>query len=87
MSFSIIDTMQYAGAALSTLAALIVSLNIGRRWTGLGFVLFVIGSICLIAWGFGQPDSKGIGWQNVALLCINCVGVHRYLISKHTPPY
>ena len=47
------------------------------------FVLFVTSSIALIAWGFLDTDSEGIGWQNVALLAINAVGVWRYLISKH----
>ena len=39
-------------------------------------------SLALIAWGFLQPDSEGIGWQNVALLCINLVGVYSHLIRK-----
>ena len=82
MLSSTISALQYLGAFLSTVAALIVSLNLGRRWTGFGFVLFVFGSIVLIAWGFLQPDSAGIGWQNIALLVINCVGVYRYLILK-----
>jgi hypothetical protein len=43
-------------------------------------IVFVTSSIALIAWGFLQPDSKGIGWQNVALLMINLVGAYRYLI-------
>jgi len=45
-------------------------------------VLFVTSSVALIGWGFLQPDSEGIGWQNVALLAINMVGVYRYLIRK-----
>ena len=42
-------------------------------------------SIALIAWGFLDENSEGIGWQNVALLFINATGVWRYLISKHDP--
>ena len=63
-------------------ASLLVSLNLGRRWTGWAFVIFVTSSLALIGWGFLQPDSEGIGWQNIALLGINCVGVYRYLILK-----
>jgi hypothetical protein len=48
-------------------------------------VIFVTASVALIAWGFLQEDSEGIGWQNVALLIINCVGVYRYLIRKQAP--
>ena len=82
MSDALLTTLQYYGAGAATLAALIVSLNLGRRWTGWAFVVFVTSSLALIAWGFLQPDSEGIGWQNVALLCINLVGVYSHLIRK-----
>jgi hypothetical protein len=82
MSDTLLDALQYYGAAASTLAALLVSLNLGERWTGWAFVIFVTSSLALIAWGFLQPDSEGIGWQNVALLCINLVGVYSHLIRK-----
>jgi hypothetical protein len=83
MSVGVLDAIQYYGAGAATIAALIVSLDISRRWTGFGFVIFVTSSIALVAWGFFKPDSEGIGWQNVVLLGINSVGVYRYLISKH----
>ena len=37
--------------------------------------------------GFLQPDSEGIGWQNIALLIINAIGVYRYLILKDKPEH
>lgn len=77
-----LDALQYYGAAAAVVAAAIVSLDLGRRWTGWAFVMFVSASLALIAWGFMQEDSEGIGWQNVALLVINCIGVYRYLIRK-----
>ncbi len=85
MNDTLLTALQYYGAGASTLAALIVSLNLGRRRTGWAFVIFVTSSIALIAWGFLQPDSEGIGWQNIALLIINAIGVYRYLIVKVTP--
>ena len=85
MNETILDALQYYGAGAATLAALIVSLNLGRRITGWAFVLFVTSSVTLIAWGFLSSDSEGIGFQNVALLLINIVGVWRYLISRHKP--
>lgn len=85
MNQNLLDTLQYYGAGAATVAALIVSLNIGRRWTGWAFIIFVTSSIALIAWGFLQKNSEGIGWQNIAMLAINLVGVWRYLISKHKP--
>jgi hypothetical protein len=78
----ILDALQYYGAAASTIAALIVSLNLGRKWTGAAMVIFVTSSLALIGWGFLDKDSEGIGWQNVALLGINGVGVWRYLIKR-----
>ena len=82
MTDTLLDALQYYGAAASTLAALLVSLNLGERWTGWAFVIFVTSSLALIACGVLQPDSEGIGWQNVALLCINLVGVYSHLIRK-----
>lgn len=85
MDDTLLTILQYYGAGAATLAALVVSLNLGRRWTGWAFVIFVTSSIALVAWGFLQPDSEGIGWQNIALLIINAIGVYRYLILKENP--
>lgn len=82
MNETLLDALQYYGAAAATLAALLVSLNLGERWNGWAFVIFVTSSLALIGWGFLQPDSEGIGLQNVALLCINLVGVYSHLIRK-----
>ena len=82
MSQTLLDALQYYGAGAATLAALLVSLNLGERWDGWAFVIFVTSSLALIAWGFLQLDSEGIGWQNVALLGINLVGVYSHLIRK-----
>jgi len=82
VSDTLLSALQYYGAAAATLAALLVSLNLGERWNGWAFVIFVTSSLALIAWGFLQPDSEGIGWQNVALLGINLVGVYSHLIRK-----
>ncbi|WP_311267245.1 hypothetical protein [Sphingobium sp. WCS2017Hpa-17] len=83
MDQTLLTVLQCYGAVAATIAALVVSLNLGRRITGWAFVLFVTSSIALIGWGFLDRDSEGIGWQNVALLAINAVGVWRYLISDH----
>lgn len=77
-----LQTLQYFGAAAGTVAALIVSLDLGRRWTGWGFVIFVASSAALIGWGFLDSNSEGIGVQNIVLFVINCVGVWRYLLSR-----
>ncbi|WP_454886519.1 hypothetical protein [Sphingomonas oryzagri] len=82
MSDSLIQGLQWYGAGAGILAALIVSLDLGRYWTGIGFSIFVTSSLALIAWGFFGPDAKGIGTQNIVLLAINLIGVYRYLIRK-----
>src|SRR3546814_13577427 len=61
VSDRLLDALQYSGAGAATLAALLVSLNLGRCWTGWAFVIFVTSSIALIAWGFLPSDSEGIG--------------------------
>lgn len=81
----LLDALQYYGAIAATLAALIIALDLGRRVNGWAFVLFVSSSIALTGWGFANPDSEGIGWQNIALLCINGTGVYRHLIRKTSP--
>lgn len=82
MSEPLLQYLQYYGAAAGTVAALVVSLDLGRKWTGWGFVIFVTSSMALIAWGFLGQEAQGIAWQNVALLAINCTGVWRYLLRK-----
>ena len=69
----LIAALQWYGAVAGAVAALIVSLDLGRRWTGFGFVIFVTSSIALIAWGFLEPDAEGIGTQNIVLFVINVI--------------
>ena len=85
MSDTALTALQYSGAGAALVAALVVSLNLGARVTGWAFVLFVVSSLVLIAWGFLGDDAEGIGWQNIGLLAINCVGVYRYLIAGKRP--
>ena len=85
MSDALINALQWYGAGAGAIAALIVSLDLGRRWTGFGFCIFVTSSIALILWGFLSKEGEGIGTQNVLLFVINLVGVYRYLIRKRAP--
>jgi len=82
MSHGLVQVLQWYGAAAGAIAALIVSLDLGRKATGYGFVIFVTSSIALILWGFLSREGDGIGVQNVILFAINLVGVYRYLIRK-----
>lgn len=80
---TVLNILQYYGAGAATVAALVVALDLGKRWTGYAMVIFVTSSLALIGWGFLQPESEGIGLQNIVLLGINCVGVWRYLIMPN----
>jgi hypothetical protein len=61
MSHALVTVLQWYGAIAGAIAALIVSLDLGRKPTGYGFVIFVTSSIALILWGFmseeGEPRS------------------------------
>ena len=85
MSDTVLDVLQWYGSISGAIAAFIVSLDLGRRWTGWAFVIFVTASIALILWGFLSEEAEGIGAQNVVLFVINLVGVYRYLIRKKKP--
>ncbi|MEO5598914.1 MAG: hypothetical protein ABIQ66_09875 [Novosphingobium sp.] len=76
-----IDALQIIGAAASPIAALIVSLDLGRRSIGIAMVIFVVSSLALIGWGFLAGEAQPIAWQNIILLVINAIGVWRYLIA------
>ena len=82
MNHALLDTLEWYGSIAGAIAALIVSLDLGRRATGIGFLIFVTSSIALIAWGLLGDRAQGIGYQNVILFVINLVGVYRYLIRK-----
>jgi hypothetical protein len=82
MNEGLLNALQYYGAGAGALAALIVSLDLGRRPTGWAFVIFVTSSLALIGWGFLNDEGEGIGTQNLILLVINVIGVYRYLIRK-----
>lgn len=68
-------------AAMGTIvAASLVAADLGRRWTGWGFVLIMAVAITWIVSGLGS-NSGSLVIQNGALLLINAWGVWRYLIS------
>lgn len=82
MTDTILTVLQWYGAGASVIAAGLVAADLGRRITGWAFVLFVTSSLALIAWGFLQKDSTGIGVQNILMFGINAFGVYQYLIRK-----
>lgn len=66
------------------IAAGLIALNMGRRLTGWGFVLFTVVSMMWIYSGLVE-DALPIAAMNSVLLIINAWGVWRYLIRKEQP--
>ena len=62
----------------TTIAAVMVAANLGTRITGLGFIVFSIGSVGWIVIG-AVTDQPSLMWQNVFLLFVNIVGIWRWL--------
>lgn len=62
----------------TTIAAVMVAANLGTRITGLGFIVFSIGSVGWIVIG-AATDQPSLMWQNVFLLFVNIVGIWRWL--------
>lgn len=62
----------------TTLAAVLVAANLGARVTGVGFIVFSVGSIAWMVIGFATGQGNLL-WQNAVLLGINALGVWRWL--------
>ena len=77
----IVVGLKWFATVNTTIAALIVALDIGRRWTGWGFVIFTVGSLAWVA-GAVLAADWALTTTNVVLFAINLFGVYRYLIRK-----
>lgn len=77
----IVIGLKWFATVATTVAALIVALDIGRRWSGWGFVVFTVGSV---AWVIGAVlvADWALTTTNAVLFVINIFGVYRYLIRK-----
>lgn len=73
------DLAGWIALAATTVAAIMTAANLGARVTGLGFVVFTVGSIAWItvaAVGGGQPQLL---YSNIFLSVVNLVGIWRWL--------
>ncbi|MCQ8184295.1 hypothetical protein [Parvularcula maris] len=73
--------LEWCATGTGIAAAIIVSLNLGARMTGWGFVIFTVSSVCWIAAALMQ-EEMALTVQNGVLFVINLIGVYRYLINK-----
>lgn len=77
-------TLEWLASIGAVIAATLVAIDLGRKVTGWGFVLFCIVSLLWIYSGI-TSDAMPIAIMNGALLLINAWGVWRYLIRVHDP--
>ena len=78
---TLILILKWFASISGVIAALMVSLDLGRRVTGWGFALFVASSMAWIA-GALMTSDEPLWSQNLVLFAINIFGVYRYLIRK-----
>lgn len=72
--------LEWIAAVGTMLAAGLIAMDLGRRATGWGFVLFCAVSITWIVSGL-TTDATPIAVMNAVLLLINGWGVWQYLLS------
>ena len=75
------EALEWFAMGTGTIAAIMVSANMGRRITGYGFVIFVASSLSWVTVGF-QEQEMPLAWQNIVLTLINLIGIYRWLILK-----
>ena len=68
----------WIATAATIIAACFTASNLGSRITGIGFIIFTIGSIAWFATGLltGQP---ALVWTNAVMTLLNLFGVYRWL--------
>lgn len=72
--------LEWFGAIGAIVAAGMIAADLGRRWTGWAFVLFVTVAVAWIVSGL-RNDTMPIVVQNGLLLAVNVWGVWQYLLS------
>jgi hypothetical protein len=77
----LINALKWFASGSGMIAAAMISLDLGRKITGWGFVLFVASALAWIA-GSVLTHDWALGTQNVVLFWIDVFGVYRYLIRK-----
>ena len=72
------EILNWIAPAATILAALMTASNLGARITGLGFIVFTVGSLCWLTLGF-IGDNPSLLWMNVALTGLYLFGIWRWL--------
>ena len=69
--------IEWLAALGAVLAAALIAADLGRRWTGIGFIVFAVVSVAWVASGVIHQTMPLVA-QNSVLLLINAWGVWQY---------
>lgn len=72
------QTASWIATAATIIAACFTASNLGSRVTGIGFIIFTIGSLAWFATGY-LTDQPALMWTNVVMTLLNLFGVYRWL--------
>ena len=72
--------IEWLAALGAVLAAALIAADLGRRWTGIGFIVFAVVSVAWVASGVIHQTMPLVA-QNGVLLLINAWGVWQYLLN------
>jgi hypothetical protein len=72
------DVAGWIAPVATMAAAMMTAANLGSRFTGWGFVVFLVGSVAwvTVAVSTGQPNLM---WSNMFLTVVNVIGIWRWL--------
>ncbi|GAA4017065.1 PRC-barrel domain-containing protein [Sphingomonas swuensis] len=68
----------WVATAATIIAACFTASNLGSRVTGIGFIIFTLGSIAWFTTGY-LTDQPALMWTNVVMTGLNLFGVYRWL--------
>jgi hypothetical protein len=72
------QTVSWIATAATIIAACFTASNLGSRITGIGFIIFTVGSIAWFTLGW-LTDQPALVWTNAVMTQLNLFGVYRWL--------
>ena len=72
------QTVSWIATVATIIAACFTASNLGSRITGIGFIIFTIGSSAWFTLGY-LTDQPALIWTNAVMTALNLFGVYRWL--------
>ena len=72
------ESISWVATVATVIAAFLTAANLGSRVTGLGFCVFLVGSLCWLTVGMATGQSA-LTWTNIVLTVLNVFGIWRWL--------